>query len=87
MRPHGEQDHDTAVSSDQNQQEHAAVHADKQGERDELAEGLPKGPVWRYHVDDFEGQKGAEQKVWNGQADVPRGDDRSFHFPATNPNN
>lgn len=85
LRPHWKHHKYTAVHTDDDQDEDAAVHVDELDEVSELAHEGPKDPVIFHLMDDAEGQGAAEYEVRYSQTQVPDGDDRLLHPKPSDP--
>lgn len=85
LRPNWKHDRDTAVDTDDNQEEDAAEHVEEHDGGGELAHEAAKGPLLHHHVGDAEREEGAEDEVRDCEAQVPGGVDRLLHLEARNP--
>lgn len=85
LSPNWKHHQDTAVDTDDDQEEDTTEHVDEHNAGDELAHEAAKDPFLNHHIGNIEREKGTEDKVRDCKAQVPGGVDRLLHLEARNP--
>lgn len=85
LGPNRKHDGNTAVHADDDKEVDAAEHVEEHNRRGELAHEAAEDPLVHHCVGDAYWEESAEDKVRDGQAQVPGGVDRLLHFEARDP--